>query len=487
MKVLLVIPRRDYDPRYAFSKFPDELFTIAAVLEKAGHEVVMFDTHIDRRQPKDFVSFNPDVIGFTVVTSYQITSAIVQSKEFKKIMPGVKIIWGHMHPSMMPEQTVVEPYIDYVAVGGGEYTLLEVVNHLRGDSIKLSEIKGLVYKENGNVVFNEPRPFPKVLDELPDPAWHLVDVSKYWEMRLTTGRGCPWDCGFCSVQSMYKGYLGDLSAERIVWQMERLKKEYGAKYIWFSGENFAFNHERLQEYHDLYNRKNLKLRWCAEVSDMPSEEDIILMANSGCDKVKFCVENGSQRILDFMNKKYIVEDIEKTFWLFIKHRIVPTLFVMYALPTETIEDFKKTHQLLERLDHPPYMYMKFVPYPGARLYDFCVANNLVSPPQQLSEWADFPMEHATKINLSNVPQEMVDQASINFKKTFAMQRIRFSMRHKASYFWKILRDPVGFYRDMRNLIKYTWMVLIDPKMPAKAGQIRPQLNPQENPKDEDTS
>ena len=482
MKILLVIPRRDFDRRYIFTKFPDELFTVAAVLEKAGHIVKIFDNNVDSRQPQDFFSFHPDVIGFTVVTSYQITSAIAQSKEFKTLLPNVKIIWGHMHPSMMPEQTVIEPYIDYVAIGAGEYTLLELVHHLRGDGIKLSEIKGLVHKEGDKIIVNESRPFVKNLDELPDPAWHLVDVKKYWEMRLTTGRGCPWDCSFCSAQAFHKGCLGEHSAERIIQQMEKLQQEHGAKFIWFSGENFAFDQQRLKEFHALYNRKKMKLKWCAEVSSMPPEENIALMAKSGCSKVKFCVENGSQRILDLMNKPYKVEDIEKTFRLFIKHKIIPTVFVMYGLPTQTVGEFNQTHELLERLDNPPYMYMKFVPYPGARLFDFCVERRSVAPPTKLSDWADFPMLHATKINLSDVPQKTIDEATIKFKRTFAVQRIKFSIKHNPSYFLKIFQDPVGFLRDFRNLFKYYIMVLMESKLPIKAGNIRSQINPQENPK-----
>jgi len=175
-----------------YATFPNGILYIGAVLEKHGHEVQIYDGNIDSRQPKDFIPFSPDIVGFSVLTGPNIDAAIAQSIEFKNIMPGVKVVWGNVHPSILPQQTLTEPYIDYVVIGAGEYTLLELVEYLeKGRTTRLSEIKGLAHKENSNIIINEPRPFIKNLDELPDPAWHLVDVPKYWDITLNTSRPAP--------------------------------------------------------------------------------------------------------------------------------------------------------------------------------------------------------------------------------------------------------------------------------------------------------
>ncbi len=462
MRVLLVIPSSAYNPRLMnYPRFPDAILSMAAVLEKHGHQVQICDNDVDSRQPKDFVSFNPDIIGFSVLTGPKITAAIAQSIEFKSIMPGVKVVWGDVHPSFLPEQTLIEPYIDYVVIGAGEYTLLELVEHLENGHTNLEEIKGLAYKEDGKIFINEPRPFIKNLDELPDPAWHLVDIKKYWDVTLNTSRGCPYRCTFCSSSAFHKGYMSDLWAERIVSQIEQLRKRYGVTYIKSWGENFSFNRQRLREFCQLVIRKKLKVKWMCEVRAGLNEEEITLMAKSGCVSVGLGVETGSQRMLDFLQKDASVEEMEKTFWLLVKHKIRPIVYIVYGLPTETIEDFKMSLEFLERLDSPPCLYMKFAPYPGSTLFDYCVANGSITPPQKLSDWADFPMLCVSKVNFSSVPQEMIDEAEANFKKTYATRRLRFTMRHNPSYFWKIIRNPLGFFRDLKSLIKYHLMTSSD--------------------------
>ncbi len=458
MKVLLIIPPRSHDPLLGFSKFPDEVFTIAAVLEKDGNEVQIYDNNTDslndRRHPVDFLSYNPDVVGFSVVTNYQITSAIAQSIEFKNLLPDTKVVWGGMHPSMLPEQTLVEPYIDYVVIGCGEYTMLELVNSLKGDTFKFSDIKGLAYKEHNRVIINQSRPFLNHLDELPDPAWHLVDVNRYREKTICTSRGCPRDCAFCSNSAFYQGHVGDLSAKRIVSQMEHLHDKYGVKFFWFAGENFAFKYKRLKEFCDLIVSKKLKVTWNCEVSDVPPEENIALMAKSGCASVYIMVESGSQRMLSFLHKKYTVAEIEKAFWLFTKYKIMPTLFTMCGLPTETTEDLDMSNELLRRLDNPPYLNARFVPYPNTSLYDYCMTRGLINPPQKLADWPKYAELFATKANLSDVPQVVIKEATANFGRSVAARRVIFAMRHNPSYFWKVLRDPMGFFRDLRSLRKY---------------------------------
>lgn len=459
MRVLLVEPATGHTktdkPLKTYATFPNGLLYIAAVLEKHGHQVQIYDNNIDLREPKDFIPFAPDIVGFSALTGPDIVQAIAQSIEFKKIMPRVKVVWGNVHPSTLPEQTIREPYIDYVVIGAGEYTLLELVQHLENGIIKLGEIKGLVYKKAGRIFKNEPRPFIKDLDELPDPAWHLVDVKKYWAITLNTSRGCPFRCTFCYNTSFHKGYRGDLSAERIVSQIQQLQKRYGVTSIRFFEDNFTFHHKRLREFCHLVIRKKLKFKWDCEARADLSEEDISLMAKSGCVSVGLGVETGSQRLLSFLKKGVDLNQMEKTFWLLVKHRIAPRLYIMEGVPTETVEDFILTHELLGRLDNPPYLYMKFVPYPGTHLFNYCVTNGLITPPEKLGDWANFTIQSAIKANLSDVPTGIINEAMADFRRTYGMQRLRFTMKHHPSYFLKILFNPLEFFKASKDLVKCT--------------------------------
>jgi signal transduction histidine kinase/radical SAM superfamily enzyme YgiQ (UPF0313 family) len=453
VRILLVNPAKVMAVHAKYVTFPNGLLYIAAVLEKNGHRVQIYDGNVDHRQPADFVSFKPEIIGFTVVTGPNIDDAIAQSIEFKKVLPGVKVVWGNAHPSILPEQTVVEPYIDYVVVGAGEYTLLELVQHLESGHTEIVDIKGLVHKKNGQVVKNEARPFIKYLDELPDPAWHLIDVKKYWAATLNTSRGCPFRCTFCYNSGFHNGYRGDFSAERIVSQVAKLKKHYGITHIRFFEDNFTFDAKRLRQFCKLIIDKKIKIKWDCEARADLAEEDIALIARAGCVSVGLGVETGSPRMLSFLKKGVDLKKMEKTFWTFVKYRIAPRLYIMEAVPTEKIEDFIMTHELLERLDNPPYLYMRFVPYPGTPLLKYCEEKGLVTPPQRLGDWADFTVRSATQVNLSDVPTDIVNGAMAEFVSTYAIRRLKFTIKHRRSYFWTMLRNPVEFFQASRDLVR----------------------------------
>ncbi len=308
----------------------------------------------------------------------------------KRSSPSIKTVWGFRHPSALPEQTLQEDYVDFVVIGAGEYTLSELAAYLEKGVGTLSDIKGLAWKNGKDIVINEPREFLKNLDELPDPAWHLVDPKKYWDVSIITSRGCPYSCTFCADATFYKGNVSDLSAERIAAQSERMHKEFGVNYIMYTGDNFGINKKRLHEFCRIMIQKKLKLKWNCQISGDVSEEDAKLMAKAGCTAVILGAESGSQKILDLLTKGN-VKEFEKTFWNLVGSRIIPTLFIQYGFPTETAEDFKETLDFIKRLDNPPYLFMKFVPYPKTVLFDHCVANKLVTVPERLADWSSFQL------------------------------------------------------------------------------------------------
>ncbi|MBA7641229.1 Anaerobic magnesium-protoporphyrin IX monomethyl ester cyclase [subsurface metagenome] len=475
MRVLLVNPGTECNPRFkTYAVFPNGLLFLAAVLEKHGHQVQIYDNVLDSRKPEDFIAYKPDIVGYSVLTGTDITQAIAQTKEFKKVIPGVKTVWGNVHPSVLPEQTIREPYIDYVIVGAGEYALLKLVDHLEKGANGLKNIEGLVYKENGQIYRNEATSFAKDLDELPNPAWHLIDVKKYWAASLNTSRGCPFRCTFCYNSVFNKGYRGDFSAERIVSQVKYLQRQYGVKFIRFFEDNFTFNRKRLQQFCRLIIAEKINFKWDCEARADLSEEDIALMARAGCTSIGLGVETGSQKILNFLKKGVDLNQMEKSFWLIVKHKIAPRLYIMEGLPTETVEDFNLTHQLLKKLDHPPYLYMRFVPYAGTPLFDYCVSKELIDPPQRLEEWADFAFMSATRANLSQVPDEIVNNAFAEYIRTYVWRRLRFTLRHNPSYFWMLLRNPVEFYQAVKGLVKNSLPVFFNKNSSLDASCLRTQ-------------
>lgn len=454
MKILLVSPARLAPSEQKYATFSYGIFYIASVLEQNGHEVRIFDCNIDSRCPADFVEFHPSVIGFTMASGPKIADAIALSQEFKNVMPKAKIVWGGTHPSCLPEQTIIEPYIDFVVVGPGEYTMLELVEQLENNSKHLEDIKGLVFKRSGGgVVRNEPRPFIKNLDELPDPAWHLVDVSKYWAISLNTSRGCPYKCTYCYNSRFHQGYRADLSVDRILSQIEILQKRYGAKMIRFFEDNFTFNRKRLRQFCNEVIARKMRFTWDCEARADLTESEIALMAKAGCVSVGLGVETGSSRMLSFLKKGMDLEQMEKSFWFFVKHKISPRLYIMHALPTENIDDFVATHKMMARLDHPPFIFMPYVPFPGAPLADYCNENGLAKAPTSLAEWSTYFPTAGIRFNLSELPDELLTEVMNNFGQTYTTRRLRFALRHRPGFLVDGIIHPLEFIKTLRELFR----------------------------------
>ncbi|MEL7562226.1 radical SAM protein [Dehalogenimonas sp. 4OHTPN] len=462
MRVLLVNPAKRFKGFLGKTRslqptvLPNSLLYIGAVLECGGHQVMIWDQQVDDRKPTDFfAAFNPQIVGFSVSVGGIIYEAIEQSKEFTRLDPSIKIVWGNVHPSMLPEQTLAEDYVDFVVIGPGEYTMLELANHLeKGTPVALADIRGLAFKQDGKVVVNPDRPFIQNLDELPDPAWHLVPMEDYWEKSLNTSRGCPSKCIFCYNPPFHKGQLGEFSAERIVSQMETLKNRYSVTLFRFFEDDFCHNRPRLHRFCNLVIEKKMKIRWDCDARAGLTEEDVSLMKRSGCASVGFGVESGSPRLLKFIRKTAKLEDIKQTFKLLVKYKILPKLYLISELPTETVADFEATRTLIKELGNPPYQYVSFLPYPGTELYNYCVARGL-QPPKTTEEWAAFISQPDCGIRWSEVPKEMTAEFKQKLVKYYFWRRTFFALRHGMfSFYIPVNPSPKEFFRVIRFWWRY---------------------------------
>ena len=455
MKILLVNPaKKDKEIFGRHSVFPNSLLYIAAVLEKAGHEVAIYDNQVDPRNPEDFTDFNPDIVGFSVLTGPVIEEALAQSAEFKRINPSVKIVWGSAHPSVLPEQTLAEEVIDYVVVGAGEFTMLELVEALVTPESRLNEIRGLGWKNEGQIIMNQPRPFIDDLDILPDPAWHLIDVPRYWDKSLNTSRGCPGKCTFCYSPLFHKSYIGELSAERIFAQMGILYNKYGIRFIRFFEDTFTGNRERLRRFCRLMIDNKLPVYWDCDSRIGLTDDDIELMARAGCVSVGLGVETGSQRMLKFIRKGIGVETVVKTVSRLVRHRIMPRLYFIAELPTETVEDFRQTQKLIRRLGRPPYQYMPYTPFPCTELYNYCLREKLLREPVSLRQWADMGTLASMNPHYLEVPRDMIENALAELYRGYFIRPLWFSLKRMPLYFTRLKPTPGELWRGFKRFLSY---------------------------------
>lgn len=442
MNVLLINPDSRYE-RMGDSPphIPYGILYLAAVLLKKGHNVKVIDRNTSQRDidfEKLLNSFKPKVVGLSVMTGYVIKDAISLSKNVKKWDKNAVVVWGGVHPTLLPEQTLKEEYIDYIIRGEGEISFAEFIDNLN-DSKMLKKVLGLSYRTKKGVV-NNPRPsFLQNLDDLPDPPWHMIPMDEYGQLyhTLSTSRGCPFRCTFCYNQLFNQKRRAEFSAQRVIKQLIYLKEKYAVKKLKFMEDNFTLNQKRLEEICDLMIKNKLNIKWECESRVGYLKIPILKkMKKAGCTGIGFGVESGSQKILNFLQKGITLKQIYETFHNCFVVGIKTSVFIMTGVPTETLQDFNETRQLLRNIVFWDRCIMVYHPYPGSPLYDYVVERKMFDPPKKLGEWIDKSDVYGTENVLGNVPiKEIEDLMFRESSKLVAKNRIKFLLKHEPLTFF----------------------------------------------------
>ena len=233
--------------------------------------------------------------------------------------------------------------------------------------------------------------------------------------------------------------------------IEHFKENHGATVFKFYEDNFAVSRKRLKAFCNLLIDRKLSIAWECESRGDLTEEEISLMADSGCHAVGIGVESGSPRMLEFLRKDIDLEDVERLCRLLAKHRIGPGIYVMAGLPTETGEELDMTVGLLDRLDFKWCEYMIYRPYPGTVLYDYCVSNNLFDPPQRLADWVHFSDLYDSSNALASIPKETLERNLSIFRKRYVLNPLKFMIRHDTKRLLILLLNPVKVLGGARRL------------------------------------
>jgi radical SAM superfamily enzyme YgiQ (UPF0313 family) len=410
MRILLVQPYNlDYVKEYgALPPAPFALMYLASFLRENGHDVYIFDRNVDRSNLENVIrKICPDMVGISSFTGPMILDALSLARVVRNTTDA-PIVWGGIHPSLLPMQTINNPCVDTVVVGEGELTLLDLVNTLENGK-SLEDVRGIVYKENGTVHANPPRGFIRNLDELPMPAWDLIDVRDYAWFYIFTSRGCPHNCGFCYNQEYNKRKWRGKSSDRVLEEINYLVSEYKTRRIGIGDDNFTCNRKRLHEICDKIIEEDIDIEWrCESRVDSVNDETLRLMKKAGCHVIYFGVESGSPRILKLINKDIPISRVERTLKNCKETGMATSAAFMVGLPTETREEMEMTRSLALRLPLWAITVKIYVPCPGTALYDFCVRNGLLQPPNSLEEWGFVSSWSDTAINVSDVPAEEVE-------------------------------------------------------------------------------
>ena len=416
MKTLLINPPQTFFPGSDIptANLPLGLMYIAAVLDEAGYNVEILDafmTDLAFRKKGDITEVgmsyekireeiqrrNPDIVGIANPFTSQVEHAIKVADIVKEIDSSILTVVGGPHGTVVPVEFLeAAKNVDIVAIGEGEYTMLDIVGFFEGNK-KIDDIQGIAHRMAGKVVLNSPREFNKNLDVLPYPAYHLVDMEKYLNpktieyrsfkkraLSMVTSRGCPFNCSFCSVHLHMGKTFRAHSVDYVVDHIEHLVNKYHVKTIYFEDDNLTFDIQRFEAICDKIIERDIKFQWETPNgvrADYLTLDLLKKMKKTGCQSVFVGVESGDQYVLDnIIGKSLRLKNVVKFAKMCKKIGLRTGAFYIIGLPGETKENMRNTVEfaLMLKRKYDVGMHLLFAtPSYGTRLYDECKKNGYI--------------------------------------------------------------------------------------------------------------
>jgi anaerobic magnesium-protoporphyrin IX monomethyl ester cyclase len=273
--------------------------------------------------------------------------------------------------------------VDYVLLGEGEATLVELLDHLAGRSDRpLEQILGLAYpsaQPPDGIHHNPRRPDLTDLDSLPFPAWDLVDLDRYrdiWlrrhgytSMNMVTTRGCPYHCNWCAKPIWGQRY-NLRSPENVVAELKWLKQTYAPDHIWFADDILGLKPGWLERFADLVEREQARTPFKSlhRVDLLLRDQTIDALRRAGAQTVWVGAESGSQMILDAMEKGTTVEQIHEAARRLHAAGIRVGFFLQFGYPGETMADIRRTLDLVRTASPDDIGVSVSYPLPGTKFH-----------------------------------------------------------------------------------------------------------------------
>lgn len=465
-KILLISP-----PWYRiFGESSDSsslgLCYIAAVLEEHGYDVSIYNADYNiGLQPTSIVKMtskyeeylrilndmnhplwkevktviakqSPDIVGISVMTA-KYGSALNVANLVKKYDPDIPVVWGGVHPTILPDETIKNKDVDIIVRGEGEYTFLELVENLGG----LNKILGITYRENGKVIHNQNRPLIENLDELPFPARHLIlgKENYYPEAfgNLFASRGCPYNCIFCASHKVWTKRVRYRSPENVVNEIKEIKRAFKTNQFRFEDDSFTSNKKIVEGVCDLLIKEKLNIKWTTETRvDLVTDVLIKKMKSAGCDDITMGVESGDKETLKRIKKGITIEQIRNANRILKENKMKFSAFFIIGFPWETKKEVDKTVLLMKELDPRMAVFSVATPYPGTELYDICVSEGLLL---EKIDWSTFFHQSPDMYLTKNLTKEETSKIIEEVEKIFE--------EHNSKKWRKILlSDPLYVIR-----------------------------------------
>jgi len=377
MRVLLVqAPVSAMSPHARLSP-PLGLAYVAQALLDEGHAVDLVDLNLTGLNPARIRAtlnrVRPQLVGISSHTE-TYPNALKIAELVKGWDPGVTVILGGPHASILPLEALAEPNVDYVAIGEGERTACELVRALETGAAPdaIAAIAGLAHAAAGAPTVNAPRE-PLDASEIGRPARHLLSLEFYEDSHnvLAARGGCPYRCPFCSASHLWGGKRRMRPVADIMAEVEEVVAGYGAERIFFVDDILTMDAAWLGELMDALEARGGGLTWgCATRVDRVDDAMLRRMAATGCTGIQFGIESGAQEILDSV-KGIRKEDALAAVRSAVDCGIDVACSFMIPFPDDTEETLAQTAEFMAQMrDAGGQLLVSYTtPFPGTMFYE----------------------------------------------------------------------------------------------------------------------
>jgi len=345
--------------------FPLGLAYLAGSLRKMGHEIRGLDLpfHKEHKETlkKTIAEFCPQAIGISVrnVDNQHYSSPVSFLPGVRSVVevcqessPQAKIIVGGSGFSIMPEQLLDYLGVDLGIVGEGETAITDLVQAIEQGS-NCGDIPGVVVRREGRTKLAKPRRMED-MDSLELPNRGIFEPKKYLQasvvLNVRTKRGCPFRCIYCTTPQIEGNKMRIITPQKVVDELEILKKVYGASEFYFTDNIFNYPTKHAESICEEIISRGLDIRWHCIANPCSLSNDLLrLMKEAGCYGLSLGNESGSPQMLKNLRKPFTVEQVSQSCLYCRELGINYTCFLLLGGPGENRKTVEESISTMERL------------------------------------------------------------------------------------------------------------------------------------------
>jgi anaerobic magnesium-protoporphyrin IX monomethyl ester cyclase len=413
------------------------LAQMAALLHPT-YKVKVVDANAERMSWPDFTKLLDQYQPRYYLT--QVTAPTLENDLYGCFLAharGAKTIAFGTHVTPIPRETLrAYPSLDFTLVGEPDLTIRDLLDHLEGKldrrppeikklfdkhdplyqpalqedgSVDLHAIKGLAWRNGGEIVVNFPRPFIQDLDDMPLPMHELLPLMTYRMPMIkgpftfiVTSRGCPAGCTYCIKHVSYQ-YSARLRSPKLIMEELWYLKKLGIHNIHMYADLFTVNRDQVIELCERMIAEDINIKWtCNSRVDYVDEEMLQLMSKAGNWFISWGIESGNEQILKHARKGAYPDKAERALRWARKAGIKNWGYFIIGLPGETEETIRQTIDFAKKLPLDIALFHVAAPYPGTPFFFEVVKEGWFRPG---TRWEQVDMDKGTVLDYPNLSAE----------------------------------------------------------------------------------